>query len=357
MQTTFHGKRISAMLGLLPERIGYFDEEAENYTFPVQQTMRLKRIMGFDQHRLAKETSTVSDFATFGLRHILEHDWIRREEIGAIIVVTLCPDHYLPHISNIIQANCGLSNDVLCMDIAQGCTGFVFGLTQAFMLLEHLGSQKVVLINGDVLTHKISKHDRNEYPVMGDATAITIVENDDRENESIYCEIHVDGSMGDVLKIPAGGFRMPCTPETAVMHDDGDGNLRALDHMYMDGAAVFTFVQQRVPPLLEHAFQETGMSVDSFDYFLFHQPNRFMLQKLGEKLGLPDEKFPKNLVERFGNPSGASIPMATVMNYREELLQSRKRCCICGFGSGLAWGTIFMDIGTLEHCDLLECDL
>ena len=92
MITTFTGKRISSMLGILPETIGYFDEEVNNYSFPPKQTMRLKKIMGYNQHRLAKDTSTVSDFAVYGLRYMLENNWIQRNEIGAVVVVTLCPD-------------------------------------------------------------------------------------------------------------------------------------------------------------------------------------------------------------------------------------------------------------------------
>ena len=83
---------------------------------------------------------------------------------------------------------------------------------QSFMILEHMTNKKVVLINGDVLSHKISKSDRNDFPLAGDATTITVVENG--ENDPIYYEMHNDGSRGDALKIPAGGFRMPSTQQT-----------------------------------------------------------------------------------------------------------------------------------------------
>ena len=355
METIFKGKRITSMLGILPETIGYFDDEVNNYSFPAKQTMRLKKVMGYNQHRLAKETSTVSDFAVYGLKHMLENDWIQKDEIGAIVTVTLCPDHFVPHISNIVQAECGLNTDIICMDIAQGCCGFILGLMQSFMLLEHM-DKKIVLINGDVLSHKISKRDRNDYPLIGDATTITVVENNS-EAGSIYYEMHNDGSRGDALKIPAGAFRMPSTPETAEMVDQGDGNFRALDHMHMDGSGVFNFVQTEVPPMLEHAFKVAGVEIQNIDWFLFHQPNRFMLQKLAEKANIPEEKLPMNLVENFGNPSGASIPLTAIYNIKEELLNKSNKCCLSAFGSGLAWGVMFMDIGPLERCELLDSNL
>ena len=356
MQMRFTGKAITSMLGVLPETVGLFDDEVGNYAFPPKQTLRLKKVMGFNRHRLAKNTTTVSDLALYGMKHMLGNGWIRREEIGAVVVVTLCPDYFVPHISNIIHGECGLPQDVICMDIPQGCCGFLLGLMQSFLLLEHMGDKKAILINGDVLSHKVSQRDRNDFPLIGDAATLSIIANDKSDGE-IYFELNTDGSKRDALKIPAGAFRMPSTDETAVMKDLGDGNFRALDHMHMDGSSVFNFVQTEVPPMLEHAFGEAGLSIGDIDYFLFHQPNRFMLQKLAEKAKLPLEKLPMNLVENYGNPSGASIPLTAILNYRDELLSQRKKCCLSAFGSGLAWGTMFMEIGELEHCEMLESDL
>lgn len=354
MITKFRGKKITSMLGILPETVGLFDDEVNNYSFPPKQTMRLKKIMGYDRHRLAKDTSTVSDFAVYGLRYMLENKWIKKEEIGAVITVTLCPDHFVPHISNIVQDKCGLDTDVMCFDIAQGCCGFLVGLMQAFMVLDHT-DKKVLLINGDVLSHKVSKKDRNDYPLIGDAATITVLENGG--DDEIYYEMHTDGSRGKALIIPAGAFRMPSNPDTGVMADLGDGNFRSLDNMTMDGSEVFNFVQVEVPPMLENAFKREKLTVDDFDWFLFHQPNRFMLQKLAEKAGLPQDKLPMNLVENFGNPSGASIPMTAIFNCRDSLINSENKCCLSAFGSGLAWGVIFMNIGKLDYCDLIESDL
>ncbi len=356
MQMWFKGKRISSMLGIVPENEYLFDDEVGNYDFPEKQTMRLKKVMGYNKHRISKPDSAASDFALFGMEHMLKNNWIGKEEIGAIIVVTLCPDHFVPHISNIVHGKLGLDNDVLCIDIPQGCCGFLVGLSQAFMLLEHMKDKKVVVINTDILSHKVSKKDRNDFPLIGDGAAVTVVENsnDDRE---IYYEMHMDGSRGDALIIPAGGFRMPSTAQTAVMENTGDGNYRSLDNMHMDGSAVFNFVQVEVPPLLENTFRSCGITVDDIDWFLFHQPNKFMLQKLAEKSGIPFEKMPMNLVENFGNPSGSSIPLVTVSNIADKLIENEYKCCFSAFGSGLAWGSMVTDLGKLSHCELIVSDL
>ena len=355
MITEFHGKKISAMLGVLPETVSFFDDEVDNYSFPPKQTMRLKKVMGYDHHRLAKETTTVSDLAVYGLKYMFNNEWFDRDEIGAVIVVTLCPDHFLPQISNIIQSECGLGLDVFCLDIAQGCCGFLVGLMQACMLLEHI-NRKIVLINGDVLSHKVSRRDRNDYPLIGDGLTITIIENTG-SSSSIYYEMHMDGSRRNALIIPAGGFRMPSNQQTSEMVDQGDGNYRCLDNIHMDGNMVFSFVQTEVPLMLNEAFARKGVTADDFDLFLFHQPNRFMLEKLALKAGLLKDRLPMNLVENFGNLSGASIPMTAILNYREQLLKKMNKCCLSAFGSGLAWGVVFMDIGELQFCELLESNL
>ena len=356
MEFTFKGKQVSAILGILPEKLGMFDDEVNNYTFPARQTMRLKKIMGFNAHRLAKESTTVSDFAVLGLNYMLDNNWLKREEIGAVVVVTLCPDHFLPHISNIVQGKCDLRHDVVCLDIAQGCCGYIVGLMESFLLLEHMEDKKVVLINGDVLMHRISKKDRNEYPVMGDAAAISIVENTGDE-KPIFVDLKMDGGRRDCLAIPAGGFRMPSTPETAEMKDCGDGNIRALDHMYMDGAEVLNFVMREVPPLVDGLYKRAGQNIADTDNFLFHQPNKFILDKLAEKMKVDKSKMPMDLVEKTGNPSGASIPLITALDLKDEFLQESYKCCLSGFGSGLALGAVLMEFGGFEHCEVLETGL
>lgn len=356
MRMTFKGKKISSILSVLPQDEILFEDEAENYDFPVKQTMRLKRIMGFKMHRVSKDTSTVSDFAVHGMKYMLDNQWIRKEEIGAIVVVTLCPDYFVPHIGNIVQAELALGKEILCLDIAQGCCGFLVGLSQSFMLLEHMNEKKVVLINGDVLSHKVSKKDRNEYPLIGDGVAITVVENNEDAGDIVY-EMNMDGKRGDSIIIPAGGFRKPSDDQTAKLYMDESGNRRALDHILMDGSAVFNFVQTEIPPMITTLLDEYQIAIDDIDYFFFHQPNKFMLQKLSEKLNIPPEKMPMNLVENVGNTSGASIPMVMTLNNRQSLKSRNYKCLLSAFGSGLAWGAMLIEIGELANCDTITSQL
>ncbi|MBE5923082.1 MAG: ketoacyl-ACP synthase III [Lachnospiraceae bacterium] len=356
MEVVFKNKKISGILSVLPETESYFDDEIGNYNFPEKQTKRLKKIMGYNKHRISKDSSTASDFCVEGLNYLLDENLIKKEEIGAIIVVGLSPDYFLPQISNIIHGKCELAQDVLCIDMPQGCCGYLLGLMEAFMLLEHM-NKKIVLFNADVLSHKVSKYDRSDYPLIGDVTTISVIENDD-DGKEIEFRLFTDGSSRNNLQIPAGGFAMPSTPDTAKMVVMEDGNKRSLDNLHMNGGEVFNFVQREVPPMLEKMLSDLGKDKESFEYFLFHQPNRFMLEKLTDTLNIPYEKVFMNVVENYGNPSGASIPTAIVQNLSEQMVTERKyKCCMSAFGAGLTWGAMFLELGNMSFCRMIETNL
>lgn len=357
MKTIFHNKKIAGILSVVPQMTVRFEDEVENYTFPAKQTLRLQKVMGYKQHRIVKESTATSDLCCAGLEYMLEKGWIKKEEIGGVVVATTMPDHFIPPVSSIIHGKFGLEKDCACVDISQGCVAFFWGLLEAFMLLEHMEGKKVLVFAADVLSKKVSKKDRNSYPLVGDAGGIAVVENSPDAHD-IHAVLRNNGGRGDALKIPAGGSRMPCTPETAVLNDlDGDGNLRALDNLVMRGADVFNFVQTEVPPLIEETLQFAGMGKEEIEWYLFHQPNKFMLRKLAEKLGVPYEKMPMNTVEEFGNSSGACIPVNITYNLADMMKDRLSRCCVSAFGSGLTWGAMTMELGEMDFCEMLVSDL
>lgn len=353
MNFTFRRKRISGILTIVPANERSFVEEMKNFNFPESRSLKLKEVMGYDKHRLVEPGVCVSDLAVFGLEHLFKNGLLQRDEIDALILITQSPDYFMPPTSNVIQGRLGLKQDMFCMDIGQGCAGFVVGLIQAFLLLEQESIRKVVLINADVLSRKTSPKDRNSYPLVGDAASITVVERDP-EDSIIHANLKMDGVRNEVLMIPAGGFRMPSTPATAVLEDVGDNNLRAKDHLRMDGSAVFNFVQVEVPPSIESLLAFAGVSMDAVDYFLCHQPNRFMLQKLADKMKIPYARMPMNVVGQFGNSSGVTIPIAITFNLSGQLKHGCSRVCLSGFGVGLTWSSMLMRLGGLTFCELIN---
>ena len=353
MDFLFKDKKISGILTILPQQSVKFEDEIENYSFSPTKCMKLKLAMGYKEHRIAKRGQTSLDFCEAGLKYLFENNLLEKDDIDALLFVSQTPEYFMPCTSNLIQGHFGLKHDVLCMDINQGCAGFEVGLIQAFMLLDQPCINKVALMNADILSAKVSKRDRNSWPLIGDAASITIVEKLGEPN-IIHANIKMDGTGALAINIPAGGFRMPCTDETAEMVEDEAGNFRSKDNLVMQGDAVFNFVQREVPPMIEHLFEQANITKDDVDWYMFHQPNKFMLNKLADKLDVPREKMPSNIVENFGNASGVTVPTNISYNLGDELVNGSKKLCMAGFGVGLTWASIYMEVGNLSFNKIIE---
>lgn len=351
MRLNFENKKISGILTVVPKNVIKFDDEISNYNFSEKQSKKLKLIMGYEEKRIAPEGTCSSDLCEYGMNYLFDNNLLKREEIDALILVTQSPDYFMPATSNILHGKLGLKKDIICLDICQGCCGFIIGLIQGFMLLEQKNINKVVLMNADVLSPKVSKRDRNSNPLIGDGASITILEKSNN-NEKIYVDIKFDGENAFCLNIPAGGFRMPSTAETAVMKEDEAGNFRSLDNLVMKGDDVFNFVLNKVPEQIEEVLSEMKLTKDEIDYFMCHQPNKFMLQKLADKLGVKYEKMPNNIVENFGNASGVTIPTNICFNLKDK--NDRLKICLSGFGIGLTWATMVLDLAEMKFNELIE---
>jgi 3-oxoacyl-[acyl-carrier-protein] synthase-3 len=345
----FFNKRITGILTVFPENEVKFEDEMVNYNFPAEKSLRLKKIMGYNKHRVVSDGTCISDLCVYGLEHLINEGLLDENSIDALILVTSTPDHFMPPTSNIIQGRLDLKQDMVCLDINQGCAGYTLGLIEAFLLLEQESINRVVLLNADVLSRKTSKRDRNSYPLIGDAAAVTIVEKDQKESV-IYASLKNDGRRSQTIIIPAGGLRIPSSDETRIQKADSGGNIRSLENYTMDGTGVMNFVLTDVPPFIENLLNESGIEKKDIDYFMFHQPNKFMLEKLADKMGIEYSRMPNNLVENFGNSSGATIPALITYNMQDKLTDHSYQVCLSGFGVGLACSALIMDIGNLSFC-------
>jgi 3-oxoacyl-[acyl-carrier-protein] synthase-3 len=353
MHLKFKNKKITGILSILPtNEVNYLDEIG-NYNFSEKQSIKLGKIMGYGTRRIVTEGTTVSDLCVFGLNYLMDNKLLDKETIGALILCTQCPDYFLPATSNIISGKINLSNDVICMDINQGCAGFEVGLLQAFMLLDTGSIDKVVLLNADILSTKVSIKDRNSRPLAGDGAAITIIENV-KNNQDIDVFIKMDGTNALSLQIPAGGFKIPSNSETAALEEDSAGNFRALDHLVMKGDEVFNFVQTKVPEMVHEMFDTLKIDDAVFDYYFFHQPNKFMLEKLAEILKIPFGKMPNNICEKYGNGSNITVPLNICENLGNEAVSNSYEVCLGGFGVGLTWSLIKWKIEKLDFCKIIN---
>lgn len=356
MITTFHGKRVTGMLAVLPETEYAYDVETAPFATP--QTRRLKRIMGFGKRRAAKADTTTGDLCRYAMQYLLEQELVRTEDVGAILVLGLTPDYFVPHNSNILHGEFDFPKDVVCIDIPQGCCGFMVGLMQACMLLDHMPGKKALIFTGDVLNRKDSSVPLTESSFGGDACTVTVVENDPSA-PNIYYSLYADGKGREALIRYAGAYRMPSSPETAIPRDIGEGNgvMKPYDALWMNGSMIFNFMQREVPPLVDEITEYAGVTKDDIDRFFFHQPNKFMLEKLAERMKVPFEKMPMNTVGNFGNSSGSTIPVTITFNCGEQLERETMKCCLSGFGSGLTWSSAILDLGNLHFCRIITSNL
>lgn len=352
MRLKFNNVKLSGLLLVLPTHEQTFLDDMKNFDFPESRSLKLMKVMGYNKHRLVQNNACSSDLVIHGFNHLFNSLLIDRSSIDALIVVTQSPDYLMPPTSFVIQGELGLKQDMLCLDINQGCAGFIIGLIQSFSLLSQQSINRVALVNVDVMSRKVNPRDRNSYPLIGDAASIAII--DTANGEEVWANLKTDGSKRQALMIPAGGMRFPSTPETAEVKDAGDNNFRSMDDLKMDGSAVFNFVQTEVPPLIADVFEFSSKTDSDIHAYAFHQPNRFMLEKLADKLGIDHNKVPMDVVERFGNNSGVTIPTVLATNLKDDLLFGPALYCLAGFGVGLTWASMIMPIGPLEFCEQFD---
>jgi len=353
MNFRFQSKRIEGVLTVVPKHCVRFEDEIGNYGFSEDKSRSLQKLMGFGERRIVQDKECGSDLVLHGLEHLIGKGKLIKEEIRAIVFITQTPDHFMPPTSCILHGKLGLGRDVICFDINQGCSGYLYGLIQSCMILDAVKEGKVLLLNADTLSRRACRFDRNIYPIIGDAGAITIMGNSP-DGCDVTASMETDGSRSHWLVIPAGGFRIPSDEQSRQIKVLPDGNRRSDDDFFMNGSGIFTFTQTDVPASIQKFFADEKIPVEGIDYFMFHQPNRFLLEKLLRKLSLDPAKAPANIVEKYGNPSSASIPLTICHNVRERILKEKLKICMAGFGVGLSWGSLLMDVGPLSFCEILE---
>jgi 3-oxoacyl-[acyl-carrier-protein] synthase-3 len=353
MNLKFQGARIHGIQLVLPEREVNFDSEASEYDFSPQQSAKLKLVMGFDRRRVVADDVTCADLVVAGFESLSRDGLLDLKTLDALIVVTQTPDYPIPGTSYVVHGRTEMRSDMLCLDINQGCAGYVVGLMTAFSLLNKIGIRRVALVNADVVSRLVASGDRNSRPIIGDAASITILDATD-DLGIIYGNIKVDGSGWDTLMVPAGGMKIRTTQKTGIPEVDANGNTRALDNLVMRGDAVFNFVMKEVPPMIKSLLDGSGTDLSQVDAFAFHQPNPFMLRKLAEKLGVPKEKMPMDLVRNFGNSSGVSIPAVLCTSFNASYFKQSRLMCLAGFGVGLTWGSLLMNMSNLSFVKVLE---
>jgi len=298
-----------------------FMGEAESMGLSEGEATRLQRTLGLGSRHVVQGLETTVDLCVASARRLLVGLDLKAVDLSAVILVTQTPDYAAPSSAITIQHMLGMPVTSMAFNVSLGCSGFVYGLSIASSLVES-GLEKVLLCVGDVASRFVDPLDHTIAPLMGDAGAAILIER--AASESCF-QLYSDGSGARALIIPNSGIRQT---------DDDEG---LAPFMRMDGAAVFNFTLQRVPDLISNILSMAGLSADQPDYFVLHQPNKYILRNLQKRLQLPESKVPMSTQGVYGNQNSASIP-GTINGFLSESYSNESVLSVfAGFGIGLSW--------------------
>ncbi|MFH6963242.1 3-oxoacyl-ACP synthase III family protein [Flavobacterium plurextorum] len=268
---------------------------------------------------------------------------IRKNEIEYLIVCTQTPDYLLPSTSCLVQDKLGLNQSIGAVDVNQGCSGFVYSLGLAKGLIASGQVSNVLLVTVDTYTKLINPLDKSNKTLFGDAACATLISN---ANVGLSAKIEqfvygTNGSGCESLIVKNGGVR-----NRKILAEDvieNENFVRNDNDLFMDGRAVFEFTINVVPSLVKDVLSKNNLTIEKIDKFVFHQANKFMLDKIRIKAGIPADKFIFNS-EYCGNTVSSTIPNSLKILNDSKAFQSGEIVMICGFGVGLSYGGAIIKI-------------
>ncbi len=337
-----YSAKILGIQGHLPERIETNEDLAKQN--PDWDMLRIAGKTGIRARHIAAPDETASDLGCAAAAKLLAKNIVPISELDYLIVGTQTPDHFLPADACVLQHRLGLGKHIGAFDYRLGCSGYVCGLQLAKSLVETGAAKNVLLITADTYSKFIHPQDRTVRALFGDGAAATIVGR--TEDPGLHIGPFVtgtDGSMSQCLTVQAGAFRLPRSAQTAVEHRDASGSVRSLDHLYMDGQAIFAFALNTVPTAVKQLLSEARLSADSIDWWVFHQANRFMLESLMRGCGIAEQKMVYAMQE-VGNTVSASIPLAIEDYMLHGKIRPGQRLALVGFGVGLSWNACLVQM-------------
>jgi len=346
----YQGVGISAIAAAVPRRV------IKNYEytvhFPAEEVKEVVDKIGVVERRFADENTCSSDLCFAAAEKLIADNDIAREDIDLLVFISQTPDYRMPATSVILQHRLGLPNSTIAFDITLGCSAFIYGMSVVYAMMEKSGLKKALILDGETRSKVYSAKDRRTAFIFGDAGVAALVERDEKFGTSFF-SLNSDGSREDLIKINAGGYRNPSTPETLVEKVvDEYGNIRTEEQGYMNGGDVFTFVNREIPRDIKNVLEYTQKDKDSFDYIVFHQANNFINTHVAKKLKLDMEKIPST-IEKYGNTSSVSVPL-TIVSELKDKMQSNKELLLSAFGVGMTWATAIVPFVDLQISEIVE---
>ncbi|MDR3588904.1 MAG: ketoacyl-ACP synthase III [Negativicutes bacterium] len=319
-------EKSAGILGLgsyLPEKI-VTNEDLEKILDTTDEWIIART--GIRERRIVGESEATSDLATKAARLALADAGVNADEIDLIIVATVTPDMVFPSVACLVQSNLQATN-AAAFDITAVCSGFVYALAIGSQFIKAGTYRKVLVIGAETLSKITDKTDRNTSIVFGDGAGAAVLGETPSGFGVLGMDLGADGSGGDLLKMPAGGSRQPASMETVA---------ERLHFISMNGTEVFKFAVKIMGESAMKAIENAKLSPADITYLVPHQANIRIIQSAAKRLGLPMDKVIVN-VDKYGNTSAASIPIALDEAVRSGRITNGDIIVLVGFGGGLTW--------------------
>ncbi len=291
----------------------------------------LKRTGIRERHIAAPDVAT-SDLAAEAARSAIAGAGLEPSDIEFLVVGTTTPDTFFPSTACLVQDKIGATR-AWGFDLGAACSGFTYSVTTAMQMVATGAHGHALAVGADVMSRIIDYQDRATCVIFGDgAGAVVVSAAVDPELRVIDFAHEVDGSGGPALQMPAGGSRMPAS------HDTVD---QRLHYVHQDGAAVFKFAVRKTAEICHRILDRNGIRAKDVDLFVSHQANRRIILAAAAKLELPEEKIVIN-IERFGNTTGATIPLALADALADKRLKKGDLVLLASVGAGFTVGAILL---------------
>jgi len=298
---------------------------------------KLDQASGIRQRRIAAAGECASDLAVAAAEKLFATGLLHREEVDFLLFCTQSPDFLVPTTACLIQHRLGLPSSCGAVDYSLGHSGYVYGLGLAAGLIASGQANTLLLLTGETYSRYIHPEDKSSRVIFGDAGTATLIRATDEAGTMGPFVNGTEGSGAENIMVPAGGARLPRTQATALAQTDENGNTRSENDLRMNGAEVFSFTLAAVPASVQQLLERAGCEMSEIDAFIFHQSNRYILEHLRKKCGIPREKFLVAL-EECGNTVSNSIPLALKLCRERGQLMPDQLLALVGYGAGFSWG-------------------
>ncbi|MCM8901841.1 ketoacyl-ACP synthase III [Caldicoprobacter algeriensis] len=286
---------------------------------------------GIRERRIADKDTATSDLATIAAQRALERAHLTAQDIDMIIVATVTPDMHFPSTACLVQKNIGAVN-ASAFDLEAACSGFLYGIVVANQFIATGLYRNVMVIGAECLSKFINWKDRNTCVLFGDGAGAVIVSRVEEGYGFLSQILGADGTGASLLTLEAGGSRRPASFETVE---------KQLHYIHMEGSEVFKFAVRIMASMAEEAVKRAGLTKEEVDFLIPHQANIRIIEAARKRLELPEDKVYVNL-DRYGNMSAASIPVALDEAVRLGLVKKGDNIVMVGFGGGLTWAACAM---------------